>query len=338
MVSAILRKFRLFVGFVPFMLVSCGGGGGGGGGSPPTSALYIADALNNAIGTFAKSFPSGPTDDITNVIQGPSTQLDALTGGIFLDIPHNRLYVAKGSKILVFDSANTADGDVAPTRVITSASFNTVSSLFLDTTSDTLYVADTLQQAVWIFDNNAGSLSGSVMPTRSLTGLGQVGSVFVDTTRNLIYVSMGDASTGQISVYPSNTPGGNAVAASSQFSDNTGLVAPTAMWVDTARNELYVITQFQVLVYANASAATGQVAHTRAINTFTGNPMLTSVLYDGVHDRLYVLTTRSLEIINNGSTANGPFIGPGSTLTGLEISLISPPTTNFRGLAVDVTK
>lgn len=90
------------------------------------------------------------------------------------------LHVANGdNKVLVFADAANLNGTVTPTRIIESASFGTVSDVFVDT-DDTLYVVD-LNGSVYIF-NDAASLNGTQAPdfTLVIAGAAKPTAIVVD--------------------------------------------------------------------------------------------------------------------------------------------------------------
>ncbi len=63
-------------------------------------------------------------------------------GGISLDATHNALYVAPGSSgngIMVFSTASTADGPIAPAKTLTITSAPGILSVLVDSVNDRLY-------------------------------------------------------------------------------------------------------------------------------------------------------------------------------------------------------
>lgn len=85
--------------------------------------------------------------------------------GIAYDRANDRLFVATGNRVLVFEGAKLAEnGEVAPTRVFTSPDLPGGESIALGPNGD-LYVADLLGQTVLVFAN-AGQRTGEVRADR----------------------------------------------------------------------------------------------------------------------------------------------------------------------------
>src|SRR6202035_4790718 len=103
----------------------------------------------------------------SGIIGGLSSPTD-----LALDRVHDLLYVTDGANIGVFANASTANGTSTPARTISPQSggvaFN-IATIFLDTGTDKLYVADSLISTVNIYDD-ASILNGSVNAPRTLSG------------------------------------------------------------------------------------------------------------------------------------------------------------------------
>jgi hypothetical protein len=98
----------------------------------------LAGQRQPRIESFSTAHPVlGEPVPIDRVVFGSSTRLGSIAAAIVLDAAGNRLYVANGTEILVFDNASSANGNQVP-RVIQKlpAAFIGVASLFLDAASD----------------------------------------------------------------------------------------------------------------------------------------------------------------------------------------------------------
>jgi hypothetical protein len=101
-------------------------------------------------------------------ISGANTQITN-ANAMGLDITNNEIYVIDPtSKILVF--SRTANGNVAPARVIsgTATAFsNNTGTLVVDTSTDTFYVADYTNNAIYAYPRTG---SGNIAPTQTIQG------------------------------------------------------------------------------------------------------------------------------------------------------------------------
>jgi hypothetical protein len=147
-----------------------------------------------------------------------------------------QLYVTTPSSILRFSSAETVNGNTAPTATITSSSFSSLQRLVVDTAADRLYVVNQGGKSVLIFDN-ASTLTGSVTPTRAIagaaTGFVSPFDVAVDTINNLLYVADG---TNILLFNSASTDNGNVPPVSTI---NMGITIGSIL-LDAANNQLYV--------------------------------------------------------------------------------------------------
>jgi hypothetical protein len=173
-------------------------------------------------------------------------------------------------------------------------------ALFVDVVNDRLFVTNTGNNSVSVYDN-ASLLNGSVTPDRTLTGaltaLSAPKGIYVDTTRNLLYISNG---TNQILVF-NNVASANGNTAPVRTID--GLDSPGGIFVS-------------VLVFDNASTATDASLPDRVLSGVSSSlNQPRDVFVDIGTDRLYVTNAGddSVLIFNNASAANDPDM-PGRVL------------------------
>jgi hypothetical protein len=144
----------------------------------PNDRLYVASA-NTVPAVVIFDNASTLTGDVafTRKIAGPTTTFGShpTVHNVFLDPSRDEIYVCHHqSDILVFGSAGTVDGDVAPTRTL--SGFQNVLGMFYIQEEDTLYVSDAVEgppdcvggpcpgsppQSIKVF-YNASTLNGSV--------------------------------------------------------------------------------------------------------------------------------------------------------------------------------
>ena len=334
------------------ILSSCGGGGGGGttGNNntnnntppPPAAKLYVSGVtanLDGQIGTYpSTTFASGALAT-SRSITGANTKLTAPSNSgvreLALDAANDRLYAINLStnSILVFDGASQADGNVAPAREITGANtlLDSPIAIYLDNANNRLYVSNfrSTAQTVLVFDN-ASTINGNVAPTRVISGFAlkpysQLAGIQVDTVRNILYVA--DAGYGALYIFDNaNTLDGSVAASRVVTGTSTTISFPRALALDSTGNRIYVSSianKGTILVFDNASSATGNIAPSRSINTSDPLFDVTGLFLDTTHDRLYALngSYRKLEYFDGASSASG-LLTP--TVTGDLSDLLAP--------------
>lgn len=179
-------------------------------------------------------------------------------------------------------------------------------ALFIDVVNDRLYVTNAGNNSVSVYDN-ASLLNGSTTPDRSLTGnlttLSAPKGIYVDTTRNLLYVSNG---TDQILVFNNAA---SVTGNTGPVRTINGLNSPGGIFIDVMADRLYVANTGanSVLVFDNASTATSISLPDRVL--FGGSSPLNQprdVFVDTGTDRLYVTNAgdNSVLVFNNASTVD----------------------------------
>ena len=337
-----------------FVLTACGGGGGGdggggGGGATPTPAsgatptpgskLFVADGTNHAIGSQINADPSPGSFAIDRLIGGPATGFDPGVAGVLspsslaLDVQADRLYVATQAMVGVFDQAGVAAGNVAPARAITSTitkMTNGVSSavnvnffrLFLDTTNDTLYVAEP-DGYLHAFDM-ARTLNGAVPPSRTIQidlGASTISESFgiaVDTgstgrpAANNLFVGVSGSGFAHILIFNAQSTLNIPKAPDQTLSFST---APTSFYLDSVNDRLYVAVSGDILVFDNANSLT-TASHpvARTILLSRVSPSGKFIFVDTTNDRLYAVGDDKLFIIPSPRTADPLTVTQGTLL------------------------
>ncbi len=97
--------------------------------------LYVADYSNDSVDVFDNASTAHGNIAPSRILAGTNTTLSGLWT-IWLDASNNRLYVSNsgGPSVLVFDGADTLNGNVAPSRTIAGANtaFTSPIGLWLD--------------------------------------------------------------------------------------------------------------------------------------------------------------------------------------------------------------
>lgn len=239
-----------------------------------------------------------------------------------------KLYVMNTSTntLLRFDNAFTASGNATPAATIvgSNTTFNGPSFMTLDAANDRLYIADTSDLSIVIYDG-ISTKNGNVAPTRIiaglLTNLTTPTDVSLDKVRNLLYV----ADSVDIHVFASaSTVNGNQAPARTL----TAPFAVSAIFIDGTNDRLFAADQSgnAIAVYDHASTLpSGSIAATRAVQgaaTHLSNPG--GVQLDGA-GRLVVSNSSppSITMYANAATANGN-LAPIAEIVGANTGLSVP--------------
>jgi len=335
------------------LTASCGGGGGGGSGRDPNrppadggpggtvaaSKVFVSGTAAGAAAQVASyantSFATGALD-ADRVISGASTGLDAPANGgprgLAGDAENDRLFAVNidDNSILVFDNASRADGNLAPSRKIAGSStlLDIPVFLFLDVVNDRLYVSNFgPSHSVLVFDN-ASTVSGNVVPSRIISGFtlqpfSQLTGIHVDVANNTLYVA--DLGAGAIYAFNNAATIDSRTALASRVitGASTSMSAPRGLVADSAGDRLYVTTMTgggRILVFDNASTATGNISPSRTIATAAALFEPASLYLDAARDRLYATSpgANSLDYFDDAGTANGIVAAAGAAdLTGV---------------------
>lgn len=237
---------------------------------------------------------------------------------------------SNSNTLLRFDNALTANGNVTPAATIvgTNTTFNFPNFMTLDSARDSLYIADTNDLSIVIYDG-ISTKNGNLAPSRIIAGpatsLLAPTDVALDKGRDLLYV----ADDIDIHVYSSaSTVNGNVAPAR----DLTVPFQLSGIFIDGASDRLYVADQAgnAIAVYDHASTLNGSITANRAVqgaaNTHLSGPG--SVQVDGA-GRLVVSNALapSITIYANAATADGD-IAPVAQISGASTGL-SVPTQIF---------
>jgi DNA-binding beta-propeller fold protein YncE len=296
------------------------------------SQLYVSGNTSPRLLIYNDANTVSGSTSPNRVVSGGLTTLSG-PRGIAVDMARDQIYVANflNDSILVFHNARTVTGGAAPNRTITGAPLSRPSALFIEVVNDRLYVANTNGNSILIYDN-ASALNGGVAPSRTLAGMATTLNaplgVYVDATRNLLYVANGND---QILVFS------NAAAVSGNAAPTriiAGLSSSTGIYIDVMADRLYVANTGvnSIAVFDDVSTANGSPAPDRTLSgggTQLNQPR--DVFVDSGTDRLYIANfgSNSILVFNDASTVNG------NTVPDRSLSLTA--LTGPWGIYVDVT-
>jgi len=238
---------------------------------PASDRLYVADQSDVSIVIFDKISTQTGTVNLTptRVIFGGNTTL-SLPIDVFFDRVRNQLYVLDDPRILVYNVASLSAGvnNVAPARTLTTSSAAGMAAMFVDVTSDRLFLAD-LDGAIAIYDSASTLSTGAITPTRSITGsntqLANPAGIQFDGVGRLVVSNTGTLSLPpSITIYPASaiTAGGNPAPVAQISGSNTGFSSPMQIAVDPlGTGTLYLADAgaAKIAVYANLNNVTGNI-------------------------------------------------------------------------------
>ncbi len=237
------------------------------------------------------------------------------------------------STLLRFDNAFTASGNATPAATIfgTNTTFNAPNYMTLDAANDRLYIADTSDLSIVIYDN-ISTKNGNVAPNRIIAGAATTlvapADVAFDRVRNELYV-LDDPNILVFNAAALST-GGN-VAPTRSLS--TAFVAgAAAIFVDVANDRLFAADlDGAIAIYDNASTLpTGAITPSRSIagvNTQLGNPA--GIQLDGqgrlvVSNLGTVSVAASITIYPSSAITAGGNVAPVARISGSATGFSTP--------------
>ena len=243
------------------------------------------------------------------------TPVPGAPGKLYVSDPNN-------NSILRFDNANTADANLAPAATIigTSTLLNAPQHIFVDSSSDTLYVAN--QGNVLAFDG-VSTKTGDIAPREisgAATGLSTPVDLGVDSTKNLLYV----ADTREVFVFANaSTATGNAPFT---HDIHAGFLI-SALFIDGAHDRLYLADSATnaIHIYDNASGLNLTAAPTRTLQgTSTQLNQPSGIAIDAV-GKLIISNTgnSSITVYVNAAAVTGN-TAPAVTIQGASTTLNGP--------------
>ena len=246
-----------------------------------------------------------------------------------------KLYVSNSiGTILRFDNAFTAIGDASPAATISGANTTLKGNAFitLDAAADRLYVANTGDLSVVIFDGVSTKIGTvNIAPTRTIagaaTGLLQPTDVALDKGRDMLYVA------DDIDIFVFNSASAASTNGNVAFArDISPGFAVSAIFIDATNNRLFVADQAAdaIAIFDNASTLNGPVKATRVVQgAATHLAVPSGVTVDGA-GRLIVSNVgngttipATITIYANAATVDAN-AAPVAEITGSNTGLVTP--------------
>jgi DNA-binding beta-propeller fold protein YncE len=232
-----------------------------------SNRLFVSSSGSSSILIFENISTTSGNAAPSRTISGASTLLATPTD-LALDTVNNALYVADGTRILLFLSASTVTGNVPPVHNI-NLGFS-IGSILLDSTNNRLYVADTSGNAVDRLEG-ASLQDGTAVIAATISGissgLSHPDGLALDAGGSLFVANQ---TTPSITIYANAASlNGNVVPSGNLAGPATLLGSPGQLVINssTANGELYVADTLAggVLIFSSASGLNGNVAPTRTV-------------------------------------------------------------------------
>ncbi len=324
-----MNKFKSILSstLIAVAVAACNGGGGGAAAPTPISKLYVAGGSDPAISAFDSATTADGAVPPDRKITGASTLLGN-NYDVDYDAFTDSLYVGtwNTAQVLIWDGVSTADGDVAPSRVLAGGTTGIVKAhgVAVDSTRNLLYVSG--DQGILVFDN-VDTLDGDVAPLHTISGASTTISgggelrMALDEANDRLYVTDPNRVPDGVLVFDNvSTLDGDVAPSRVIAGASTNLSYPWGIAIDVGRDLLYIGDQVTngVYVFANASTADGDIAPTHAItgptSTIAG---VSDTFVDEATDTLYITDADSDRVLvwDNASTVDGD-IAPSRAVSG----------------------
>jgi hypothetical protein len=230
--------------------------------------LYVANQAAASILVFNTASTANGTVTPARTISGANTSLLS-PSGVVVDTVKDILYVSDGVDLLAFNGASTVNGNATPARDIKFGF--TIAAMYMDSSADRLFIADSGANAINIFDN-VSTLNVTAAPSRALFGaatqLNQPSGVGVDSPGKLVVANAGSNS---ITVYVNAMAvNGNTAPAFVISGSNTTLNSPAQIAVNKSSTKVEVFIANtngnNIPIYSDLGSVSNNVAPSRNIS------------------------------------------------------------------------
>lgn len=229
--------------------------------------LYVANAGQSSILVFDNVSTLAGDVPPTRFLEGANTTLSGPAATV-LDIGRDLLYVSNTGRggLLTFGSGATVEADIAPLRTLEGANpgLQNNTDLFLDSTADRMFVANTGAGAISVFDS-ISTLNGNIFPNRVLRGantrLTSPTAVLVDSADNLLVAD----SNSLLRFAGASTVDADVAPTAILTGENTGIRQPGQMLLLSGNLYLANTGSNEILVFNDIASIEGNQFPTRRL-------------------------------------------------------------------------
>ncbi len=288
--------------------------------------LFVSVENNNtgneavAIFEMASALSGDTTPD--RYLEGAQTGFQALPNiGNHVADADNDLYLADtgADAIFIFSPATSVTGNVAPSRKLegTNVPLTDPRGIAVDTSLDILYVADSWNNDIYVWDN-AATVDGDVGPDRTLAGIPVPKDIALDQANDRLYVCANNGA--EIRVYNSASTRNGAVTADRTISGaDTQFNSAWGIELDLSRDRLYVANRNTnaILAFNNVGTMDGNVAPLNDVSgVATGIFYSMDIALDRERDHIYHVNDwgDTVRVWHNASGADGN-LAPNRTIS-----------------------
>lgn len=253
--------------------------------------LFVANNGNSSILVFNSASALNGNVAPAAVIAGSTTGLSSPVD-VAIDPANNLLYVADGINILVFSGESGFSGNVNVAPVRTFSTGVTISGILLDTSDDTLYVADANDNQVIVIAQASVQVlaaAPSALIQGSSTQLFGPSGLALDGTGRLVVSNAGATvnSTPGITIYSSPTvANGNILPDTIIAGGSTGFAVPSqlALAPSSSNGQLFIadVTAQKISIYNNINNLRGNFSAAPDASIAGANTGLSGVTISGM--------------------------------------------------------
>lgn len=253
--------------------------------------LFVANNGNDSILVFNHASTANGNLAPSAVLAGSATGFSSPVD-VAIDPGNDLLYVADGTTIRVFSGESSLAGNVNVAPVRTFLAGGLVSGMLLDTSNDTLYVADANDGQVIVIGQASLQVFAAV-PTALIQGsstqLSDPGGLALDGTGRLVVSNAGTTvnSTPSVTIYSNPTTANGDIRPDTIIAGgSTGFAVPSqlALAPSSANGELFIadVTAQKISIYNNANNLRGNIGAAPDASIAGANTGLSGITINGM--------------------------------------------------------
>ena len=253
--------------------------------------LFVANNGNSSVLVFNNASTLNGNVSPSAVIAGSATLLSSPVD-VAIDPANNLLYVADDTRILVFSGESSFSGNLNIAPVRTFLAGGTVSGILLDTSADTLYVADANDNQVIVIAQASVQVLAAVpsaLIQGSSTQLFEPNGLALDGTGRLVVSNAATTvnTTPSVTIYSNpRAANGNILPDTIIAGGSTGFAVPSqlALAPSSANGELFIadVTAQKISIYNNANNLRGNIGAAPDASIAGANTGLSGITINGM--------------------------------------------------------